>query len=139
MTGYSVCPENTPHPIPLPQGERGLTPPILPLSKGRSKEGLPSPPLMGGDRGEGEVFSCPFVPMNRHDGLSGFFYKSFTLMCHIKILHQLPLYIFGFAILCTLYLFFVLLCYKSMLDNKGGSHEKSYFMVIHHLSYFCMC
>jgi len=62
MAGYSICPENTPLPYPLPQGEREVI------------RGLPfTPPLMGGDRGEGEVFSCLFVPMNWHNGLSVFF------------------------------------------------------------------
>jgi hypothetical protein len=47
------------------KGRGNVTPPILPLDKGRSEEGLLSPPLMvasgdsprrGGDRGEGEIF-----------------------------------------------------------------------------------
>ena len=51
MERYSICSENTTHPNPLPQGERGVMCDLL----------FVSPPLMGGDRGAGEIFSCSFV------------------------------------------------------------------------------
>jgi len=60
--GHGICPENTPHPNPLPQGERGV---ICDLP-------FVSPPLMGGERGAGEIFSCLFVPINLHESLIGF-------------------------------------------------------------------
>ena len=46
--------ENTPHPRPLPQGERGLTSGTSPQEEGGRS--FISPPLTGGDEGEG-VFS----------------------------------------------------------------------------------
>jgi threonine dehydrogenase-like Zn-dependent dehydrogenase len=65
-------PLDTPHPNPLPQGERDVTPPSLPLDKGRSKEGLLSPSfdgnpplhfpsLDGRGTGEGDKLLSSFV------------------------------------------------------------------------------
>ena len=45
MAGYSICPENTPHPNPLPQREREVMF-DLPFA---------SPPVMGGEKGEGDL------------------------------------------------------------------------------------
>ena len=72
--------ENTPHPNPLPQGERELFPISNPTLNGHT---LPSPPLMGGE-GAGDKFSSSFVS-KKFLGISHLF-KTVLITCLMLIL-----------------------------------------------------
>jgi len=72
--------ENTPHPNPLPQGERELLPLLPPLSDDHLTS---TPPLMGGV-GEGDKFSSSFVS-KKFLGISHLF-KTVLITCLMLIL-----------------------------------------------------